>query len=97
MVGGAFGRPISKHILSLKWLMMGHVWIRWVLVLGAALAAMGGGLDFALDQRSDSPSPMAATGRMGLSLPDVTRNEPRIAQVKRTIVVVNCVAPCGAP
>ena len=39
---------------------MGNAWLRWVLVLGAALAALGGGLYFGLEQRSESPSPVAA-------------------------------------
>ncbi len=72
-------------------------WLRWVLVLGAAAVALGGGLYFGLEQRSDAPSPAAASGLMGLSLPDVAGKEQRLDQWKGKVVVVNFWATWCAP
>ena len=76
---------------------MGQTWLRWMLVVGAALAALGGGLYFGLEQRSESPSPVAVTALMGLSLPDVAGNEQRIDQWKGKVIVVNFWATWCAP
>jgi len=76
---------------------MGNAWLRWALVIGAALAALGGGLYFGLEQRNESPAPAAATGLMGLALPDVTGKEQRIDQWKGKVIVVNFWATWCAP
>jgi thiol-disulfide isomerase/thioredoxin len=76
---------------------MGNAWLRWALVIGAALAALGGGLYFGLGQRSDVPPPAAATGLMGLALPDPTGKEQRIDQWKGKVIVVNFWATWCAP
>jgi thiol-disulfide isomerase/thioredoxin len=76
---------------------MGNAWLRWALVLGAAVAALGGGLYFGFEQRSDAPSPAAASGLMGLSLPDVAGKEQRLDQWKGKVVVVNFWATWCAP
>ncbi len=76
---------------------MGNAWLRWVLVLGAAAAALGGGIYFGLEQRSATPSPVAAPALMGLSLPDVTGKEQRLDQWKGKVIVVNFWATWCAP
>ncbi len=75
---------------------MGTVALRWVLVIGAALAALGGGLYFGLQQRGES-SPVAATALLGLSLPDVAGKEQRVDQWKGKVIVVNFWATWCAP
>ncbi len=76
---------------------MGNAWLRWALVVGAALAALGGGLYFGLGQRTEAPAPAAATGLMGLALPDPTGKEQRIDQWKGKVIVVNFWATWCAP
>ncbi len=76
---------------------MGNAWLRWMLVIGAALAALGGGLYFGLAQRSEPPLPVAATGLMGVALPDVAGKEQRIDQWKGKVIVVNFWATWCAP
>ena len=76
---------------------MGNAWLRWALVVGAALAALGGGLYFGLGQRTEAPAPATATGLMGLALPDPTGKEQRIDQWKGKVIVVNFWATWCAP
>lgn len=76
---------------------MGNTWMRWALVIGAALAALGGGLYFGLERRIESPAPAAATGLMGLALPDAAGKEQRIDQWKGKVIVVNFWATWCAP
>lgn len=76
---------------------MGSTWARWVLILGGAVAALGAGLYFGLEQRTASPTPAAVTGLMGLALPDASGKEQRVDQWKGKVLVVNFWATWCAP
>ncbi len=70
---------------------------RWVLIIGAALAALGAGLYFGQEQRTDAPATEAAIGLMGLALPDPAGKEQRMDQWKGKVLVVNFWATWCAP
>jgi len=70
---------------------------RWVLIVGAALAALGAGLYFGQEQRTEAPVSEAAIGLMGLALPDPTGKEQRMDQWKGKVLVVNFWATWCAP
>ncbi|MEO6565789.1 MAG: TlpA disulfide reductase family protein [Casimicrobiaceae bacterium] len=70
---------------------------RWILIIVAAVAALGAGLYFGQEQRSDPVLPEAAFGLMGLALPDPAGKEQRMDQWKGKVLVVNFWATWCAP
>lgn len=71
--------------------------MRWAVILGGALAALGAGLYFGLERQTEAPAPVAATGLMGLVLPDAAGKEQQMAQWKGKVLVVNFWATWCAP
>ena len=75
---------------------MGNSSMRWLLVIGLAVAALGAGVYFGLN-RTEPPAPVAATSLMALALPDVSGKEQRIDQWRGKVLVVNFWATWCAP
>ena len=75
---------------------MGNVSLRWLMVIGAAVAALGAGVYFGLS-RTEAPAAEAATSLMGLALPDAGGKEQRIDQWRGKVLVVNFWATWCAP
>ena len=75
---------------------MGSTSLRWLMVIGAAVAALGAGVYFGLN-RTEAPAAEAATSLMGLALPDASGKEQRIDQWRGKVLVVNFWATWCAP
>ncbi|MEP7328541.1 MAG: TlpA disulfide reductase family protein [Betaproteobacteria bacterium] len=65
-------------------------------MIGAAVAALGAGVYFGLN-RTEAPTRVAATGLMGLALPDAAGKEQRVDQWRGKVLVVNFWATWCAP
>jgi thiol-disulfide isomerase/thioredoxin len=70
---------------------------RWLLIGAVALAALGAGVYVSQKSLVGTPAPTAATGLMGLSLPDAGGKEQALQQWRGKVMVVNFWATWCAP